>query len=539
VRYELPKTLDSDAISKIIKEGTGKDEDAYQDAWLRVVEGNVSDPLQILQIAKDCRRHNSSAALQESFRLTSLESPAHDDTKDGASRELQELIPWPEVSAVDTMAPYVNYGKVGAKTHVSLDTETAAILRARYPGQTMWKIIRGLAGLPEVTTRERFQPWEDDIIRRVYPTLGSRGVKAEGVHHSLASIGGRAEGLKVKWIGEYKPLPTWRSLNRLAADFGVSRLTAQAWVDKGFLKTRQVQTDGLGPAIKRILYVDEQDVVTFMRDHSLEYNWDTVAAHWSPHLPHQKLRTLKQAGALLGVHCSTINTWINEGRILAVKGYHGRSYVDPQEVQFCIDHPEGSRRHPYRVILIGEELHYITRATKVGPDWEVDVACKKPHSLHWKGKIGRLSFVSRIPTCEVCRSVMRQWQRRLLQGETLVPQLVKGEKIGAHRPQKREAAPEKVVCKYCHSSQAVVKFGTQNGTQCWWCKVCRRRFTGNGSLPGMRMPKQVVEAVLALHARGFSYSGMRTEIQAQFGVRVPDSTICHWVNHRAKALRST
>ena len=53
----------------------------------------------------------------------------------------------------------------------------------------------------------------------------------------------------------------------------------------------------------------------------------------------------------------------------------------------------------------------------------------------------------------------------------------------------------------------------------------------------MRTPRRIVEAALALHQRGFSYAGTRAEIEAQFGVKVPDSSICHWVNHRAKALR--
>ncbi len=48
VHYELPRSLTSEEISRIIKEGTGQDEDAFQDAWLKVIEENISDPLEIL-----------------------------------------------------------------------------------------------------------------------------------------------------------------------------------------------------------------------------------------------------------------------------------------------------------------------------------------------------------------------------------------------------------------------------------------------------------------------------------------------------------
>ena len=44
-----------------------------------------------------------------------------------------------------------------------------------------------------------------------------------------------------------------------------------------------------------------------------------------------------------------------------------------------------------------------------------------------------------------------------------------------------------VVCKYC-ASKDVVKYGSYESKQRYWCKVCKRKFIPNDSLFRMKTP---------------------------------------------------
>lgn len=47
-------------------------------------------------------------------------------------------------------------------------------------------------------------------------------------------------------------------------------------------------------------------------------------------------------------------------------------------------------------------------------------------------------------------------------------------------PSEIPVQPQSVVsCKHCRSHERVVKFGTEGGTQYYWCKDCKRKFANN------------------------------------------------------------
>ena len=55
-----------------------------------------------------------------------------------------------------------------------------------------------------------------------------------------------------------------------------------------------------------------------------------------------------------------------------------------------------------------------------------------------------------------------------------------------------------IICKYCGAAN-VIKFGTFNGIQRYWCKDCRRKFVA-GTLPKMKTDTKIISA-MTQHAR--------------------------------------
>ena len=52
-----------------------------------------------------------------------------------------------------------------------------------------------------------------------------------------------------------------------------------------------------------------------------------------------------------------------------------------------------------------------------------------------------------------------------------------------------ETYSELIKCKFCGSTN-VVRFGTRDGVQRFWCKDCERKFVDNKALPGFRIPTE-------------------------------------------------
>lgn len=87
-----------------------------------------------------------------------------------------------------------------------------------------------------------------------------------------------------------------------------------------------------------------------------------------------------------------------------------------------------------------------------------------------------------------------------------------------------------IACKYCGRTESVVKFGTYNGEQRYWCKSCRRKFADNQALPGKHFPTAYVGAALAMFYRGLSTKEIGQQIGQQYDILPPSkSTIYRWV----------
>ena len=87
---------------------------------------------------------------------------------------------------------------------------------------------------------------------------------------------------------------------------------------------------------------------------------------------------------------------------------------------------------------------------------------------------------------------------------------------------------DNVVCKYC-GSEAVVKFGTYNGVQRWWCKVCERKFKDDDTLFHMKTPAEQVASALSMYYEGMSLNAIRRQLKQDHKNYPSDATVYEWV----------
>ncbi len=85
-----------------------------------------------------------------------------------------------------------------------------------------------------------------------------------------------------------------------------------------------------------------------------------------------------------------------------------------------------------------------------------------------------------------------------------------------------------IECKYCHST-AVVKYGTFEGMQRYFCKSCQRKFADNDALPRMKTPVWVIASALSQYYDGKSLSTIQNYLNSRYGAVYAKSSIYYWV----------
>lgn len=85
-----------------------------------------------------------------------------------------------------------------------------------------------------------------------------------------------------------------------------------------------------------------------------------------------------------------------------------------------------------------------------------------------------------------------------------------------------------IVCKYCDSG-SVVKFGTYKGTQRYYCKVCKRKFSANTNPFRMRIPSNQVSSALSMYYEGMSVNAISRHYQQEHGYTPSSATVYEWI----------
>jgi putative transposase len=87
-------------------------------------------------------------------------------------------------------------------------------------------------------------------------------------------------------------------------------------------------------------------------------------------------------------------------------------------------------------------------------------------------------------------------------------------------------------CKYCGSPN-VVKFGTFQGIQRYWCKDCKRKFVA-GTLPKMKTNVNIISTALSCYFGGMPLDAIQRHLQQQFNAYYSEMGIYNWVKRFSK-----
>ncbi len=85
-----------------------------------------------------------------------------------------------------------------------------------------------------------------------------------------------------------------------------------------------------------------------------------------------------------------------------------------------------------------------------------------------------------------------------------------------------------IICKNCGSTN-IVKFGTYNKVQRFWCKDCKRKFKADDTLFHMKTPANQVSSALNMYYEGMSIKAIRRNLQQEYGNMPSTATIYEWI----------
>ena len=88
-------------------------------------------------------------------------------------------------------------------------------------------------------------------------------------------------------------------------------------------------------------------------------------------------------------------------------------------------------------------------------------------------------------------------------------------------------------CKHCNSPN-VIKFGTFNGIQRYWCKDCKRKFADNRALPKMKTDVNIISAAMSCYFGGMPLDAIQRHLQQQFRIYYSEMGIYNWVKRFSK-----
>jgi putative transposase len=86
-----------------------------------------------------------------------------------------------------------------------------------------------------------------------------------------------------------------------------------------------------------------------------------------------------------------------------------------------------------------------------------------------------------------------------------------------------------ITCKYCQSEN-LIKFGTYEGVQRFYCKDCNRKFVNNSAIPKMQNSTKTIANALNMYYEGLSENEIRRNFIQQDQNYVGTGTIYRWVN---------
>ena len=88
-------------------------------------------------------------------------------------------------------------------------------------------------------------------------------------------------------------------------------------------------------------------------------------------------------------------------------------------------------------------------------------------------------------------------------------------------------------CKYCQSPD-INKYGKIKGVQYYWCKDCKRKFSGEATIPKMQTPTHQIADALNMYYEGLSLSEIRRNLIQQHDNYISRISAYNWFERFTK-----
>jgi len=85
-----------------------------------------------------------------------------------------------------------------------------------------------------------------------------------------------------------------------------------------------------------------------------------------------------------------------------------------------------------------------------------------------------------------------------------------------------------ISCKYCGSPN-VIKFGSYEGVQRYYCKDCKRKFTELDTLPKMKTPINEIGSALNMYYGGMPIDAIQAQLNLQYSKYLSEPAIYKWI----------
>lgn len=405
--------ISNDEISKIIKEITGTYDDAFQDAWVQVLELNLSNSNDIRAIARECYKKYRNESIGKKG-ISSLDAPLSNEP---GRKTLKDIIP--AIEGCYNEMPGENnkpcLSQPNKALTYQLHKDSARVLKDKYPLLTYTQAIRQLLGLSVYFKKyDTWQEWEDEIIRKYYPEGGSYRVNIELVHRTRSAINCRASMLKIKFKN-YRLSPEILTTREVVKIF---RFRVENLYD--IVRKREIVR---AKPFKSCVCYFIQDIIKFIKTQPFKYRHDKICREYREYVPDWvwEWKPTQDIAEELNVSHPSITRRIKEGLIPCKKYRDFFFYVRIKDAREALE-MKRLLKQPYKVgyLTLNERpTHYIFQNDE--GDWQM--RCKPNGKCYISKEMlerGYRLFFKKgsYPTCKVCLSILKTYRILVMKNRT-------------------------------------------------------------------------------------------------------------------------
>lgn len=222
-------------INKIIKSITGDNEDAFQEAWVKVLTEHPQNENDIKKYARQSLKQDKDFSFK--FNEISMETkviPENPEESPVLGVSLPANVPELEIHEKERYVA-TSSGKINRQGYVHLDYDVYMEIKKMFPHDPLNHAIRKILQLPPAERdRKGWHKWEDELIKTRYSWGGVRACQMD-LNRSQNAIIKRAAFLGVnagKSLNGYKPVANWLNIPEFAQKLNISWQVANRIIER-------------------------------------------------------------------------------------------------------------------------------------------------------------------------------------------------------------------------------------------------------------------------------------------------------------------